>query len=60
MKQIEVTIIILKADEGKYLTQVSEDIDKRIVVPEIALGSNDSPDNWKEITVEEAEEILQL
>ena len=59
MKQTEFTTIILKADEGNYLTQAAQDIDikDRVIGEEVALGANDSPDNWKEITTTEAEEF---
>lgn len=60
MVQSEFKTIILKAEEGKYLTQKSDvDIEKRVIGTTIALGKNDSADNWKEITKEEADSIKQ-
>lgn len=60
MVQSEFKTIILKAEEGKYLTQKSDvDIEKRVIGTTIALGKNDSVDNWKEITKEEADSIKQ-
>lgn len=61
MKQTNFTTIILEADNNKYLTQTSENINinERIVASKVAIGSKDSADNWKEITEEEANEIKQ-
>lgn len=62
MKQQTFTTTILEAEEGMYLTQASEDIDikERIVGTTVAVGRNDSPDNWKEISAEQAEEYNSL
>lgn len=58
MKTEEFKTIILKADEGKFLTQTKDvDITERIVSDTIALGRFSSPDDYKEITAEEAEAI---
>lgn len=55
------TTIVLSSQEGMFLTQVDAmEIEDRIVATRVALGSNDSPDNWKEITAEEAESINKL
>lgn len=55
------TTIIITPQEGMFLTQVDAmEIEDRIVATCVALGSNDSPDNWKEITAEEAESINKL
>ena len=51
MKQGSVTIQILEADEGKILTN------GEIFSTVVYLGVNDSSENWKEITEEEAVEI---
>lgn len=60
MVQSEFKTIILTAEEGKYLTQSFDvDIEKRVIGTTIALGKNDSVDNWKEITKEEADTIKQ-
>ena len=60
MVQSEFNTIILKADEGKYLTQLSDvNIENRVVASTIAIGKNDSPNNWKEITKEEADAIIK-
>ncbi len=51
MKQTSFTTTILKADNGKYLTQTaSVDIRERIIAKEVALGKNDVPANWREIS----------
>lgn len=43
------------ADEGKYLHRKDSDI----IVSDVFLGKYDSIDNWKEITKEEAEKIIE-
>lgn len=55
MKQEEFTAIIIEAEEGHLLTQAADvEITERIVCRKVALGRYDSPENWKEITEEEA------
>lgn len=51
-----ITTTILKASDGYKLTQASDDIAilDRVIGKKIYLASNDSADNWKEITDEEA------
>lgn len=49
---------ILTPDDGMMLTQAAEvPIESRIVTNRVCLAVNDSPDNWREITAEEAEAI---
>ena len=43
------------ADDGKYLHKKETDI----IVGDVFLGKYDSIDNWEEITVEEAEKIIE-
>ena len=45
----------LVADEGKRLHRKDSDI----IVTDVFLGKFDSIDNWEEITVEEAEKIIE-
>ena len=45
----------LVADEGKRLHRKDTDI----IVSDVFLGKFDSVDNWEEITVEEAEKIIE-
>ena len=45
----------LVADEGKRLHRKETDI----IVGDVFLGKYDSIDNWEEITVEEAEKIIE-
>ena len=45
----------LVADEGKRLHRKETDI----IVEDVFLGKFDSIDNWEEITVEEAEKIIE-
>lgn len=50
------TTVILKPDTDMYLTQ-KEDVDilERVIATTVALGKNDSPDNWVEISKEKAD-----
>lgn len=61
MKQEEFKTIVLTAGEGMYLTQASapENIEEAMVVTTVALGRHDSPENWREITAAEAEELRE-
>jgi len=60
MVQSEFKTIIIAAEEGKFLTQSADvEIASRVIASTIALGKNDSVDNWKEITKEEADTIKQ-
>lgn len=45
----------LVADEGKRLHRKDTDV----IVEDVFLGKYDSIDNWEEITVEEAEKIIE-
>ena len=45
----------LVADEGKRLHRKDTDV----IVSDVFLGKFDSIDNWEEITVEEAEKIIE-
>lgn len=50
------TTTVIKADEGKYLTQADPDINAsdRIFVTEVNIGEGGSVDDWLEISSEEA------
>lgn len=57
MKTEEFTTVILRAESGKFLTQTADvPINERAVAETVAVGRNDSPDNWKEIEADEAAE----
>lgn len=60
METKQTTLTIIKAEEGKYLTQASEDVElmARTVASEIALGEGLTPDSYKEIDAAEAKAIL--
>lgn len=60
METKQTTLTIIKAEEGKYLTQTSEDVElmARTVASEIALGEGVSPDSYKEIDAATAKAIL--
>ena len=52
------TVIILQPSEGYTLTQSKDvEVQDRILSKKIFLAVNDSPDNYKEITEKEADEI---
>ena len=56
IKQVDVRI--LRPNEGCLLTQSADvDVKERIFSEEIWLASTDSADNWKDITIEEADKI---
>ena len=60
METKQTTLTIINAEEGKYLTQASEDVElmARTVACEIALGEGVSPDSYKEIDAATAKAIL--
>ena len=52
------TTIVLTAAEGCYLTQANcEDIRAAVIAERVYLANTDSPDNWREITAEQADDI---
>ena len=52
------TVIILQPSEGYTLTQSADvEVADRILSKKIFLAVNDSPDNYKEITDQEADDI---
>ena len=56
IKQVDVKV--LRPKEGCLLTQSADvDVKERIFSEEIWLASTDSAENWKDITIEEADKI---
>lgn len=54
----QVNVRILRPNEGCLLTQSADvDVKERIFSEEIWLASTDSADNWKDVTIEEADKI---
>ena len=54
----QVNVSILKPNAGCLLTQSADvELQNRVFSEEIWLASTDSPDNWKDISIEEAEQI---
>lgn len=48
----------LIAEEGQYITQASDvDVLDRLILSKIMLGKNQSKDNWKDMSAEEASAI---
>lgn len=58
MIQSTFTTRVLAPEEGHLLTQAGNvDIKDRVFSDKLFLGCNDSPENWKEITIEEADQL---
>lgn len=58
MKTSNFTVQVLQPSEGMLLTQSADiDLKNRVFSKKVFLSVNDSPDNWKEITTEEAGEL---
>ena len=54
----QVTVSILKPNSGCALTQSADvDLQNRVFSEEIWLAATDSPENWKDISIEEAEAL---
>ena len=54
----QVNVRVLKPNAGCLLTQSADvELQNRVFSEEIWLASTDSPDNWKDISIEEAEQI---
>ena len=55
-----VNVSILKPNAGCVLTQSADvDLQNRVFSEEIWLAATDSPENWKDIRLEEAEQLKQ-
>lgn len=53
------TSIVLTADEGYCLTQTADvELSDRVVATKVALSKHSTVDDWKEITKEEADQII--
>ncbi len=60
MKQSTYTVQVVQPSDGHILTQSADiDLKDRIFSEKIFLGVNDSIDNWKEITIKEADDLKQ-
>ena len=56
----QVNVSILKPNEGCVLTQSADvDLQNRVFSDEIWLAATDSPENWKDISIAEAEALKQ-
>ena len=54
----QVNVSILKPNEGCVLTQSADvELQNRVFSEEIWLAATDSPENWKDISIEEAEAL---
>lgn len=54
----KVNVSILKPNAGCVLTQSAEvELQNRVFSEEIWLAATDSPENWKDISIEEAEAL---
>lgn len=60
MTQESFNTVIIRPSAGHYLTQSADvPIEERMIASVIALGANDSADNYTEIDETEAEQIRQ-
>ncbi len=61
MTQVEVAVVTLCPEEGRWLTQAGEtDILQRVVTQgEVRLGRGDCAGNWREIEAGEAQALLE-
>lgn len=59
MKQTNYTMRVLTPSEGHLITQADDNtpLQDRIYSDKLYLAINDSPDNYKEITIAAAEEL---
>lgn len=58
MKQTTYTVQIIESTDGHILTQSADiDLKDRVFSEKVFLGVNDSIDNWKEITIKEADDL---
>jgi hypothetical protein len=58
MIQEEIKVRVLRPTEGHWLTQANEvEIQNRVISDKVFLAVTDSPSNWKEITIAEADAI---
>ena len=56
----QVNVSILKPNAGCVLTQSADvELQTRVFSQEIWLAATDAPENWKDITIEEAEALKQ-
>ena len=54
----QVNVSILKPNAGCVLTQSADvELPTRVFSEEIWLAATDAPENWKDITIEEAEQL---
>ena len=54
----QVNVSILKPNEGCLLTQSADvELQNRVFSEEIWLAATDAPENWKDISIEEAEQL---
>ena len=54
----QVNVSVLKPNNGCLLTQSADvELQNRVFSDEIWLATTDSPENWKDITIEEAEAL---
>lgn len=59
MIQTTYTTRVLVPEEGHYITQAEDvEIKDRVFSNKVFLAYNDSPSNWKEITADEATELM--
>ena len=61
MTQSDYTMRVLNAAEDHFITESADVPDeKRLIAKKVYLAVNDAPENYKEITAEEAERIRKI
>lgn len=59
MIQEEIKVRVLRPTDGHLLTQATEvELQNRVISDKVFLAVTDSPSNWKEITIQEADAII--
>ncbi len=60
MKQTAYTVQVIQPSDGHILTQSADiDLKDRIFSEKVFLGINDKIENWKEIKIEESNDLKQ-
>lgn len=60
MKQTAYTVQVVQPSDGHVLTQSADiNLKDRIFSEKVFLGVNDKIENWKEITIKEADDLKQ-
>lgn len=54
----QIVLTTLRPSEGYYLTRADRQDNQEVILSkEVILGKTDTPENWKEITIEEGDRL---